>query len=225
MTNAAPPRRFRAEPHARTLPVGTRLWRVHDRRHAATAFNPFAADDNFGGGRFDGTDRDPYPFLYAGLEAGTALAEKLLRDVPFDDKGFRVIRRAGVRGQCASIIETMQDLTLVDLCSGEALAAVAQDSWLVQAERAEYPATRRWASWIREQAPTAHGMMWPSKREGGRPALVLFGDRCPDDCLVTDRLTGRTLDDLEGAVWVNHQLAPYRAHISRPRRLESDRRQ
>ena len=213
----APPKRFRANPRLRPLPADTRLWRVHKRSYAATDFNRRLADVNFGGGRFDGTDRDPYPTYYAGLEAGTALAEKFLRDVPYKEAGFRTISRRLLSGQRASAVETTQDLTLVDLCSGEALAAVAQTTWLVQAEPADYHATRRWAAWIREQAPTAHGMIWPSKREGGRPALVLFGDRCPDGCLVTEPCWGQDLDDLEGAVWINHLLAPYQARVALPR--------
>lgn len=214
-----PPKRYRATPHFRPLQAGTRMWRVHSRRFEATHFNHQSADVNFGGGRFDGTDLDPYPIYYAGLEARTALAEKLLRDIPFEESGFRTIRRALVRGQRASAVETTKDLTLVDLCSGEALAAVAQDSWLVQAEPVDYHATRRWAVWIREQAPAAHGLIWRSKREMERPALVLFGDRCPADCLVTEPSSGRDLDDQEGAVWINQLLAPYQARVAMPRHV------
>ncbi|TMR05022.1 hypothetical protein ETD83_07395 [Actinomadura soli] len=217
MPNAEPPRLFRPAPHMHLLKAGERLWRVHDRRHDPTSVNPRPSDDNFGGGRFDGTDRAPYPAYYAGLEAGTALAETLLRDVPFNDKGFRTIRRARVHGRRASVVETTDALNLVDLCSGEALAAVAQDTWLVQAETGEYHATRRWAAWIREQVPAAQGLIWPSKREGSRPALVLFRDRCPDGCLVADPHSGQDLDDLEGAAWINAQLAAYRARVTRPR--------
>lgn len=217
MPNAHPPSRFRPEPHFHPLAAGSRLWRVHDREHSATSVRPWPADPNFGGGRFDGTERDPYPAYYAGLEAGTALAETLLRGLPFNDKGYRTIRRAHILGARASVIETTADLSLVDLCSGEALAAVAQDSWLIHADHTEYHATRRWAAWIRDQVPAAQGLLWPSKREGGRPALVLFLDRCPKDCLVVDTSSGQDLDDLEGAVWLNHQLAPYRARVRRPR--------
>ncbi|GLW61886.1 hypothetical protein Arub01_01300 [Actinomadura rubrobrunea] len=221
MPKVPPPTRFRATPRLRTLPAGTRLWRVHHRNHKATDFNPRLADPNFGGGRFDGTERDPYSTYYAALEAGTALAETLLRGVPFNDRGYRTIRRASVQDRRASVVETTEDLTLVDLCSGEALAAVAQDTWLVQADPADYHATRRWASWIREQAPAAQGLIWPSRREGGREALVLFGDRCPDGVLTDDYATGRDLDDLEGAVWINALLAPYRARIAKPRNTAS----
>ncbi|GAA4239871.1 hypothetical protein GCM10022254_62360 [Actinomadura meridiana] len=217
MPYAEPPRQFRPVPHMRLLKAGERLWRVHDRKYDAASVNPNPSDDNFGGGRFDGTDRDPFPAYYAGLEAGTALAETLLRDVPFNDRGFRTVRRARVHGRRASVVETTDALRLVDLCSGEALAAVAQDTWLVQAESAEYHATRRYASWIREHVPDAQGLIWPSKREGGRPALVLFRDRCPDGTLVTDPDAGQNLDDLEGAAWINQQLAPYRARVTIPR--------
>lgn len=222
MPNLKPPTGFHPTPRLFSLPVGSRLWRVHDRQYKATDFNPRPADDNFGGGRFDGTERDPYPYFYAGLEAGTALAETLLRNVPFNGRGYRPVLRAGVNGRRASVVETVQALNLVDLCSAEALAAVAQDSWLIQADPADFHATRRWATWIREQAPTAHGLIWPSKRLHAHPALALFGDRCPDGCLVADPVAGRDLDDLEGAVWVNELLAPYGAFVSKPRRRNTE---
>ncbi|MEU4829450.1 RES family NAD+ phosphorylase [Streptosporangium sp. NPDC023615] len=218
MPLAPPPARHHATPHLRELPAGTRLWRVHDRRFKATDFNPRPADANFGGGRFDGTGNDPYPYYYAGLEAETALAEALLRDIPFDDRGVRLVRRAKVRGRRASVVITTEDLVLVDLCSGEALAAVAQDSWLVHADPVDYHATRRWGSWIRERAPAAHGLIWPSKREGGQPALVLFGDRCSPASLIADPFAGTDLDDREGAAWLNGHLARYRACVLMPRR-------
>ncbi len=213
-----PPAGFRATPHLLDLPQRSRLWRVHDRAYKSTDFNSESADDNFDGGRFDGTDRDPYPYLYAGLEAGTALAETLLRSIPYDDDGCRKIPRTNVDGRRASVVETTQALTLVDLCSAAALAAVAQDAWLIQADPPDYHATRRWASWIRRQAPAAHGLIWPSRRLYAHPALVLFGDRCPDDCLVADTAAGRDLHDDEGAIWVNRFLAPYRASVDQPRR-------
>ncbi|MEU8147475.1 RES family NAD+ phosphorylase [Nonomuraea sp. NPDC048901] len=218
MPNRKPPTGFRATPHLLVLPLRSRLWRVHGQQYKSTDFNSRPADDNFGGGRFDGTDRDPYPYFYAGLEAGTALAETLLRSIPYNEKGNRKIPRASVRGRRASVVETTQALTLVDLCSEEALAAVAQDTWLTQADPDDYHATRRWASWIRCQASAAHGLIWPSRRLSARPALVLFGDRCPDGCLVADPAAGGDLDDLEGAIWVNRFLAPYRASVDKPRR-------
>ena len=216
MATIALPTRFDAAPHFRLLPAGTRLWRVHDRRYNATDFNPRASDANFGGGRFDGTDRDPYPTYYAGLGPETVLAEALLRAIPFNDKGVRRIPRVSVRNRRLSTVETTDELTLVDLCSGQALAAVAQDSWLIHAEAADYHATRRWASWIRDQAPKAQGLIWPSKREGGRRILVLFGDRCPTGITV-EHSPGRDLDDLEGAVTINRLLAPYGAVVAAPR--------
>lgn len=214
---AHPPPRFRANPHFRRLPAGTRMWRVHDRRYAATDFNPKQADVNFGGGRFDGTELDPYPVYYAGLEAATALTEKFLRDIPYGNNKVRMIKRVGVRGQRASAVETTRELTLVDLCSAEGLAAVAQDSWLVQAEPPDYHATRRWAAWIRDGAPAAHGLIWPSKRLQGRHTLVLFGDRCPDGRLPAEPTWGQDLDDLDGAKWINYLLAPVGARIAEPR--------
>jgi RES domain len=218
MPNVLPPERFTGRPQPYDLPAGTRLWRVHHKKRDPDGFTTRLADQNFGGGRFDATPLDPYPYYYAGLEAGTALAEVLLRDVHPDDRGFRRIRRQAVRDRRAGVVRTTVDLSLVSLLTGPALAAVAQDTWLVHAEQRDYHATRRWASWIREQAPDAHGLIWPSKREGNAEVVVLFGDRCGPDVLTGAASSVVDLDDVVGAVWINALLAQYRARIEPPRR-------
>ncbi|MDN3353859.1 RES family NAD+ phosphorylase [Actinomadura sp. DC4] len=217
MVKAPPPARFAGTPLLHPLPVGTRLWRVHDRRVEPTAFTERLADGNFGGGRFDATAHDPFPYYYAGLKARTALAEVLLRDIVPDARGVRTIHRPAVRDRRSSVVRTTTGLKLVSLLTGPALAAIAQDTWLIHADTEDYHATRRWASWIRRQAPDAHGLIWPSKREGRAEALMLFGDRC-EGVLEVDSSSVIDLDDVVGAEWINALLAPYRAWISHPRR-------
>jgi hypothetical protein len=52
---------------------------VAGRQRLADTFSPLVADVLFGGGRFDSTSADSYPFFYAGLTPQTALCEVLLR--------------------------------------------------------------------------------------------------------------------------------------------------
>ena len=84
MPNYPPPDHCSGEPRESVLPTGLTISRVHSSEFAATSFNPRLAKSPFKGGRFDGTPDDPYPFLYAAEEDDAAVAEALLRDVPFD---------------------------------------------------------------------------------------------------------------------------------------------
>jgi hypothetical protein len=214
------PHGFPADPHRHVLPAGTRLWRVHHRKHKATDFTPFVPRPDTGaivGGRFDGTKDDPYPTYYAGLRPETALAERFLRDVPYGDDLVRTISRRHVANRRCSVVETTMDLSLVSLLDAASLAAVAATEWLIHADSGDYADTRRWAGKIRDQAPTAHGLIWPSKRQPGEQAIVLFGDRCPDAALGVSGTSIIDLDDDIGAEWINAVLRDYRARILPPR--------
>jgi hypothetical protein len=218
-----PPRRFRGTPCRRVLPAGTELHRVHQRRHPSWEFVPRerVADPHFGGGRFDPTDEDAYPYLYAGFGRATALAERLLRGIPCDDRGARVLPRAEVEGRRLSSLRLATDLTLLALTTSKELAAVGQDQWLVQAEADEYGKTRRWAHWLRRQAPWAQGLVWPSKREVGEEAVILFGDRCQPGELQAALLPPIDLDTPEGCGWLNEVLADYHVTLRRPARRKA----
>ncbi|MGQ4818322.1 RES family NAD+ phosphorylase, partial [Enterococcus faecium] len=102
------------------------LFRVHQKRFPAEAFNPVPNHRYYGGGRFDATDDDPYPFLYAGESVDVAVAETLLRDLAPNDTGFRRLPRPRVAGRRISAVQVARTLELVSLCSGSDLGAVAQ---------------------------------------------------------------------------------------------------
>jgi RES domain len=214
---SAPPLRYNGIPNRMTVPVGTELWRVHSRARHPGAFNPVPADRHFGGGRFDGTYDDPYGYLYAGFDESTAIAESFLRSLPFDQRGFRTLPRRVLAERRVSSVCTTSRLTLLALTKTADLAAVCQDEWLVQAEAQDYAFTRRWAHWLRAQAPWAQGLVWSSKRELGEPSVVLFADRCPDDVLAVCGAPGFDLDDAAGAKWLKEVLAPYRVTVRPPR--------
>jgi hypothetical protein len=224
---------YRFRPHWEVLPAGTRLWRMHSSRFAAEEFKPFDPNDR-APGRFHGTPEDPYPCLYAATDAETALAETLLRSVPFDLKtGMRLVPWASVRGKSLNVVRTRRELKLVSLCSGAALAAVCQDHLLLESEGPEhYAGTRLWAREIRAHAPEAMGMVWDSKRNPSRQALVLFGDRladCADGPSAgpsaglsdgpLEALPYRSILDLgapDGIKEANQLLEPLRAAIKEP---------
>ncbi|MEV0054391.1 RES family NAD+ phosphorylase [Saccharopolyspora shandongensis] len=212
---ATPPLEFEAAPTRYVLPADTTLFRLHDRRRHAAEFKPAQAGDA-PGGRFDGTSADPFPSYYAGLRVTTALAEVLLRNLGFGYNGQRLIRRAQIADRRLSAVRTARELTLVSLLTGPDLAAVAQDSWLVDTEGKDaYERTRDWAAWIRTQAEWADGLIWPSKRDTGNQALVLFGDRCGADGLDGDEPELQIdLDTPIGEAWLAKMLAPYHAAVA-----------
>ncbi|MFE6867277.1 RES family NAD+ phosphorylase [Kitasatospora sp. NPDC057692] len=208
---------FRMRPHLRTLPAGTELWRCHRTGRPGAGFNPVPADSHFGGSRFDGTMADPYSFLYAAPEPATALAEVLLRAMLFDaDTGMRLIPYRAVAQRSLTMLHTAVDLCLVELVSEEDLAAVCQDSWLLETEGPGYAQTRRWAAELRARVPEAQGLVWQSRRHRPREALVLFGDRCGEGVLKSDPGTVHALDTPDGVAEVNRLFAPLRAAVVPP---------
>jgi RES domain len=159
------------------------LFRVHQARYKAADFNPVPTHRYYGGGRFDSTDDDRYPYLYAGESVAVAVAETLLRDLAVNPIGMLLLPLAKVRGRRISAITTTTDLALVSLRSAFDLGAVAQDTWLTTCDPRDYAQSRHWAHWIRAQAPSAAGYVWLSRREPTQDAYVLFGDRCPPGTL------------------------------------------
>lgn len=217
MPFSAPPEKYTDSPAPRLLPAGACLWRVHSKCHGATEFKSSLADRHFGGGRFDATADDQYDFLYAALTETTALAETLVRSLPFTEQRERILPRREVRERRLCELRTRDDLKLISLLTQPDLAAVRQDEWLVRAEPGEYAFTRRWAHWMRQQADWAQGLIWSSRRDLGECSIVLFRDRCPDDLLRIGDQGCQDLGDSAGAAMLNRLLAPYRVRVYPPR--------
>ncbi|MFD7526353.1 MULTISPECIES: RES family NAD+ phosphorylase [unclassified Streptomyces] len=212
-----PPTGVSMRPLLRVLPEGTELWRCHENEFGPESFNPNRAHPYFGGSRFDATEQDPYPFLYAALDPVTALCEVLLRSVDFEDRtAVRLVPWAQASRYTLSALRTTRALSLVELSTAEGLAAVWQDSWLVDSEAGDYPKTRYWVRLIREHAFEANGLVWESKRCRPRSALQLFGDRCGENPLDTAPDRSLRLDSPEGVAEANRLLNPLRAVISSP---------
>jgi hypothetical protein len=211
-----PPTDYQGTPLRFVLPAESRLWLVHAQKRDATEFLVPSTDARAPGGRFDGTYADPYPVCYAALDPAAALADVVLRST--GATGARVVRRTSVARMRASVVATVEDLPLVDLRTGPALAAVAQDGWLVTADCGDYPLTRRWGSWIRSKAPWALGFVWATGGSAAHCSVVLFGDRCEARVFARDPYFTIDLDDEVGAVWLNSQLVSFGAQLEAPRK-------
>lgn len=215
----APPARYEDTPRRFSLRAGTTLTRIHSAAFGVTEFNPTVARSDLRGGRFDSTPRDQFAFLYAADDDATAVSEVLLRDLPIDEHGARLLPRVALADLRISWFSTTLELELVSLRSGRDLAAVGQDTWLSTAPAAEYAMTRRWCSAIRKWAPWAHGITWRSHRVPEGFAYVFFSDRCPDTCFeeVTDGLPmppgHRSLDAGAGRLYVEEILTSYRVAL------------
>ncbi|MFH9569226.1 RES family NAD+ phosphorylase [Streptomyces sp. NPDC017454] len=215
MGGQIPPEGVPMEPVFTELTAGSLLWRCHETQYGVGQYNPRTAHEYFKGSRFDPTDKDPYPYLYAALDPVTALAEVLLRSVEFDDRAaVRQVPWAQASRYLLSAVRTVSDVTLVDLTTAEGLAAVWQDDWLVTSM--EYAQTRYWVRLIREHSPEAQGLCWTSKRCMPRRALHLFGDRCPEPLFTSRPEECYRLDSPAGLAEVNRLLGPMRAVISEP---------
>ncbi|MET9296634.1 RES family NAD+ phosphorylase [Streptomyces sp. NPDC003077] len=218
MTGNVSPALYAMRPNIYELPAGTTWWRVHNKTRSPEQFNPVSVDAHFGGNRFDGTSYDPYPYLYLASDPTTALAETLLRSLDFDtESGMRLVPYAAVARKSLSMVRARCDQQLISLVSEEDLAAVCQDSWLLETDGDGYAKTRRWASEMRAQAPGAAGLIWQSRRHRPRLASVLFHDRCGDESL-----TGVPVPEFQdlgsptGIAAVNRLLAPLRAAVVSP---------
>jgi hypothetical protein len=216
MPASAPPRGSQPVPNLVTLPAGTTLWRVHRRAQKDAIFREKPTAEPFGGGRFESNETHPYPYCYLAYEDTTALCETLLRSLPYRNGGDRLLLRSAVKGRQLVPVETLHELSLLSLMTGADLAAVCTDEWLIHAEQPDYPKTRSWAHWLRGKVPHAQGMVWPSKRNIGGTAVILFGDRCLD-AIRWAAAAPVNLDDDRGAQLLSHQLAPFRV-VLRPRR-------
>ncbi|MDE0116747.1 MAG: RES family NAD+ phosphorylase [bacterium] len=216
-----PPPRYQGTPHRYLLREGTTLTRIHGSLFGAGEFNPTVASSPFGGGRFDSTPGDEYGCLYASEDDATAVCETLLRDLPADDYGSRILPDTRLRGLRMSRLRTTYHLELVALRTGKDLAAIGQDTWLTAAPASKYAATRQWATAIRTWSPWAAGLTWRSHREPEGFAYVFFGDRCPNGCFEEeDRdlpLPHQTwdLDDGPARLYIEEILTSYRVVLTR----------
>ena len=214
-----PPPQYDGAPTSYLLTAGTRLTRIHSAQFAVTDFNPTVASHALRGGRFDATPDDPYGFLYAADDDATAVSEVLLRDLPLDERGARLLPRVLLRNLRIGWLTTNLDIQLVNLRSGRDLAAIGQDTWLTTGPASDYELTREWASAIRDWAPWCSGLTWRSNREPEGFAYVLFEDGAPDDCLA-EASTGvpligedQRLDDGIGRLYIERILESYRVAL------------
>lgn len=172
-----PPTCSPKQPVVGRLKAGTALFRVHSAVFGPSQFNPTDPDSPKagGGGRFDSPGGTP-PYLYASRHPRTAIAESILRDVPFGDLGKRELPKCAVEGRCLSELRVAHDLRLLAL-HGEGLARAGQDAWLARCESEEYGRTRAWSSALLAWFPEVDGLEWRPRHDDDAFAVCVYEDR------------------------------------------------
>lgn len=169
------------DPLAEHLPVGTRLYRVHNAERRPTEFNPKYG----GGGRFhffnapnaEGTE-GRVPVLYLGATRDVAIAETVFHHIPA--KGG-VVSEVHYRGSGLSEITVTRELRLAAFLGRGLMRLRTEPSTLTGCSSRHYPETRLWAQ-------AAHrtgfdGIVWMSRIHNVDRAYVLFGDRVAESDL------------------------------------------
>ena len=163
------------------LPKGQMLHRVHQGKYRANQFNPGVR----GNARFSPIRNDrgqPIPTLYAGTTMDCAVMETVFHDVPHT-AGFKTFDKRKLTGQMHSIVGTTRALRVVDLASVPLRKLGVTRKQLIDTEKDQYPATRKWAEAVYRQYAEAQGLSWVSRQDDSARAFMLFGDRIPEGAL------------------------------------------
>lgn len=177
------------------LAKGGVLHRVHRGGYQADQFNPGVHGD----ARFSPIQDEhgkPIPTLYCGTTMACALMETVFHDVPHT-AGFKSLDKGKLVGQVHSTVLVEQALQLVDLASVPLRRLGVTRKQLIDTEKDQYPATRKWAEAIHRQCPQAQGLSWISRQDDSARAVVLFGDRIPDGALRPGGGSRSLLDDAD----------------------------
>lgn len=157
------------------------LHRVHQDHYKGDQFNPGLT----GNARFSpirDAEGDPIPTLYAAITFDAAAMESVFHDVSHAP-GFKHYDERKLEGQVLSELKVKRDLKLADLGSVALRKLGVQRKQLIDTEKDQYPATRRWAEAIHAQHPDIQGLSWISRQDDSARAVLLFGDRVPKGAL------------------------------------------
>lgn len=124
---------------------------------------------------------DIFCYLYAAAHHRTALGETLLRSKAPGAVGVQASRYGHLETLRIGWFRSQTDLHLADLSTDANLSAIGQDEWLTQCGGSGYEFTRKWGAYIRQAAPWAQGIVWPSRKDPNGLSYVFYEDRCPPE--------------------------------------------
>lgn len=120
--------------------------------------------------------------------------ETVFHDVPHT-AGFKSFDKGKLVGQVHSAVQVSQSLHLVDLSSVPLRKLGVTRKQLIDTEKDQYPATRKWAEAIHRQYPEVQGLCWVSRQDDSARAVVLFGDRIAGGALHSQGASRSLIDD------------------------------
>jgi hypothetical protein len=120
--------------------------------------------------RFDAPDGS-YGVLFAGRDAYCAFIETFARSA-----GARVVTTAELEARALSELKATRPLKLIDLMQSGALARIGAESRLFAGD---YGAARLWSNALHEHPAQADGLIYPSRLDPVRQAIVWDQDRAP----------------------------------------------
>jgi hypothetical protein len=120
--------------------------------------------------RFDSPDNS-YEVLYAGLDAFCAFVETIASAA-----GSRAITTTALKERALTEFKARRPLRLIDLTQSGALVRVGADGNLFTGDH-EVP--QLWSRALHDHPVKADGLLYPSRLDPVRRAVVLFGDRVP----------------------------------------------
>lgn len=123
------------------------------------------------------------PTIYAAGTKRGAIAEVTLHEAPTPSKGYVHDWQRDCNGNGHLSCINIGELQLVDLTAVGLKGAGLKVSDLFDGNQTDYERTRKWAMYIWQSMPSAQGVWWMSVRDNTCPVVMLFGDRCPANCL------------------------------------------
>ena len=142
-----------------TVPVGTTLFRLHDRSKGPLFFG------RTGRNRFDAPDGS-FGVLYAAVDEHCAFIETFGQST-----GIRIITRASLEQRVLSELKVMQPLILIDLARSGGLARIGADGRLLTGSHA---VAQQWSAALRRHPVKPAGLLYTARHDVARYACALF---------------------------------------------------
>ncbi len=179
LTSAVPAPPNPIDPLIETWPAGQPIFRCHDRKYAASGFNPGPRPAT----RFAFFGEPPVGVLYGGGSEEVAVAETILHDLP--TRGGEVQRPLYVN-RVLSTVRPDRDLHLASFRGGGLIRLEIEAHELTDTDPTTYEQTVHWAAAVHRDLPAVDGIIWTSRRWNSDPAITLFADRTPERLLAID---------------------------------------
>lgn len=179
MSNGRPsvPRPRVLNPLIETVPAGTAIVRIYQRRHGPIGFNPNATTGRFRPIR--DSRGSIVPTSYGALSEQVAFAEALLRGVTGLKSGRprRRVYRVEVEGLDMATVVSSRQLRLARLHGPGLMRLGLLREHVIDCPEHEYPYTAEWARALWGCRARPHGIVWTSRQNDSHQAVVLWGDR------------------------------------------------